>query len=241
MEESDAKLTAFMEKSDSKLSVFIDSQQRTNKEISDKLSHLNRLTDTVAENSRRIAQLELDNANLVREIHELKSARPAHDAHLCNELIVSGLPSTTSITPVKLSENVLAALNVPHLASHVLGVRMVNRVPAATQGSSKVTAASSSMIVTLASSTVCDAIISKKREKGALKQRDICDAGSDRYVYVNVLLPKCTYDLLQRVKRIARENAYKFVWVKNGHICVRSSDGQPIICIDSDADLAKLV
>ncbi|XP_024885090.1 uncharacterized protein LOC112463127 [Temnothorax curvispinosus] len=226
---------------DAKISAFIDCQQRTNEELNDKLNCLNRLTDTVAENSQRIAQLELDNANLVREIRDLKSARSTHDAHLSNELIISGLPSTTSVTPAKLSENVLAALNVPHLACHVLGVRMVSRPPSATQGRSKATTASSSMIVTLASSTVCDVIISKKREKGALKQRDICDAGSDRHVYVNVLLPKYTYDLLQRVKRIAAENSYKFVWVKNGHICVRSSDGQPIIRINSDADLAKLV
>lgn len=93
----------------------------------------------------------------------------------------------------------LTALDVPNLLCHVLGAKFVKRAPSATQ-----VTVSSSMIIAFTSSAVRDTIISKKHEKGALRQRDVYEAGSDRNVYVNELLPKCTFDLLQQVKRIKR-------------------------------------
>ena len=98
-----------------------------------------------------------------------------------------------------------------------------------------------SIIVTLTSRAARDTVITKKRVRRVLLQRDICGNDSDRGVYVNELLPKNTYELLKITKSIAKEKSYKYVWVRDGHIRVRRSDGEPIVHIDSETDLDRLI
>ncbi|XP_077277687.1 uncharacterized protein LOC143905905 [Temnothorax americanus] len=227
-----------MKMSDAKVSAFIDSQQRTNKELSDKLNHLNRLTDSVAQNSQRIAKLEQDSAELTCVIHDLKSAQFFHESHNGNELMVSGLPSALPISPSQLAGNVLTALGVPDLACHVLGPRVVKRSRSESSASST---SSGSVIVTLASNAVRDAVIIKKRARGILRASEVCGGNSDRIIHVNEFLTKSAYDMLQRAKSIAKEKSYKYVWIRNGRICVRHANGEPVIYVDSDTDLAKIV
>ncbi|XP_024875950.1 uncharacterized protein LOC112457257 [Temnothorax curvispinosus] len=241
-ESTDSLLRGLIEQiksTDAKISAFIDSQQRTNEEISVKLSLLDRLNDTVSQNSQRIIKLEQENANLVREVRDLRSARSTQATQSGSELIVSGLPSTLSATPSEIAKNVFATLDVPNLSCHIVNTRLVKREPSSTVPT--VSSPSSSVIISLASSVVRDAVLSSKRSKGAIRQSDVCGGSSHRNVYVNELLPKSTFNLMQQVKRIAKDKSYKYVWVRDGQIHVRRTDGEPVININSDTDLAKLV
>ncbi|XP_024879527.1 uncharacterized protein LOC112459578 [Temnothorax curvispinosus] len=250
IEESDKKMTALMEdqrskteESNNKLTAFIEDQREINREINDKLSKLNCIVETVAHNSQRITKLEQASSTQARDIQALKTAQPIAHTEEENKLIISGLPEALSITPTELVNNIFSALDSRNLSSHVIDVRSMKRrlQSGATPSRSSNAGSLGSIVVTLSSGAVRDAIIAKKRAKRVLKQRDVCGNDSDRNLYVNEMLLKATYDLLQHAKRVAKEKSYKYVWIKQGRICVRSSDSTPIIYIDSMENLTDLV
>ncbi|XP_024882443.1 uncharacterized protein LOC112461431 [Temnothorax curvispinosus] len=233
--------------SDARMSTFIESQQRTNDEINDKLNQLNRIADQVERNCQRITELERESAALAREVSELKTTLSAplvrdEDSN-SNKLIISGVPAALSVSSDEFVKNVFRALDIPNLLCHVLNVRAVVRGPLlAVAGSKPLTPSdTTSLIVTLASAAVRDIVIAKKRSKRTLTQEEVCGDSSERKIYVNELLSKVAYDLLQQTKRTAKQKSYKYVWVSSGRICVRRADGDTIVHIDNAADLAKLI
>ncbi|XP_024879528.1 uncharacterized protein LOC112459579 [Temnothorax curvispinosus] len=247
LSESNARLTEQLKESNAKFSAFVEEQRRTNSELKNKLDRLNSIAGNVERNSQRIVELERQCGALTDEICNLKSDRAGSHSvtHVPtpNELIISGVPAAMSVTPLECVRNVFTTLGIPELSCHVLDVRAVARKPPPVGAGNRSLpiSAANSYIVSLVSGAVRDIVISKKRARRALTQREVCGIDSDRNIYVNELLAKSTYDILKRAKSIAKERSYKYVWVRNGQICVKYSDGDPVIHIDSDTDLAKLV
>ncbi|XP_024880598.1 uncharacterized protein LOC112460227 [Temnothorax curvispinosus] len=251
MKQSDSKISAFIDnqqrindditRSDLRISAFIESQQRTNDVINSKLDQINSLSETVASNTQRISSLELENAALKRELQDLKATHLGRQDCNDNEIIVSGLPEPLSVGPSVAALNMLAVLDASSISPHVLNVRAVRKSPPGSSSSQTNAATGNSLIITVTSSTVRDLIISKKRTKGTIRQGEICGNDSKSFVYINEMLSKDSYELLQQTKRVAKERSYRYVWVKGGRIHVRHSDGKPVIRIDSHADLDKLV
>ncbi|XP_071577021.1 uncharacterized protein [Temnothorax nylanderi] len=231
-----------------RLTEFMESQQRTNIEITDKLNDLNRIADTVSQNSKRIIELEQTVSALEREVGELRNSKSAQsvsttEKSVDNELVISGVPAALPITPTELVQNVFDVLNIKDLSCHVLNVRsMVRKSHAAvSRDRPPRTDETGSIAVTLSSSAVQHEVLSRVRARRGLKQNEVCANNCNRYIYVNEMLSRATYDLLQLTRRAAKDRSYKFVWMRRGRICVRLSEGEPIINIDSEPDLAKLV
>ncbi|XP_024874369.1 uncharacterized protein LOC112456197, partial [Temnothorax curvispinosus] len=198
-----------MKLSDSKISAFIESQQRTNEVINSKLDLINSLSETVANNTQRISSLELENAALKRELHELKTTRLDRQDDNASEIIVSGLPEPLSVAPSAVARNVLVALGAPDISPHILNVRAVRRsLPDSASTPSSASVVKNSLIITVTSNSVRDLIISKKRAKGVLRQGEVCGNDSKTVVHINELLSKDCYELLQQTKRLARERAF---------------------------------
>ncbi|XP_071637526.1 uncharacterized protein [Temnothorax longispinosus] len=202
----------------------------------------------VLENSKRIVTLEQTVSALARKVVELRELRSAPTVPIANEqvsngLVISGVPAVLPVTPLELVHNVFAALNIKDLMCRVINVRPMVRkaLPAADRDRSSRAAETSSIAVTLTACAVRDEVMSKMRTRRVLKQSDVCGNDSDRKIYVNEMLPKATYDLLNSTRRVAKEKSYKYVWIKRGRICVRLSDGKPTINIDSESGLAKLL
>jgi len=88
---------------------------------------LGQIAETVAQNIQRIALLEQENANLKKEIQDLKSFSQSAVPPLSelNEIIISGLPKDTQMSPSEVSSCVLQALNIPELATHIFTTRTV--------------------------------------------------------------------------------------------------------------------
>lgn len=59
-------------------------------------------------------------------------------------------------------------------------------------------------------------------------------------VYINDNLSKQIKQLRWNTKKAATEKGYKFVWVHNGRVLVRKTEGAAVIQITSDRDLTKL-
>ncbi|XP_024890652.1 uncharacterized protein LOC112466660 [Temnothorax curvispinosus] len=231
-----------------RLAGFIESQQRTNKEITDKLSDLSRIADIASQNSKRIVELEQTVSALEREVGEFRNLRSAQsisttDKHIDNELVISGVPAALPITPARLIQNVFESLDVKDLSCHILNVRSMVRKTHKAVGPDcpPRTDETGSIAVTLSSGAVQRTVLLKARAKRELKQSEVCGNDSNRNIHVNEMLSKATYDLLQLTRRTAKDKSYKFVWMKSRRICIRLSEGKPIINIDSKSDLVKLV
>ncbi|XP_036138458.1 uncharacterized protein LOC118644318 [Monomorium pharaonis] len=232
--------------SDAKFSAFIEEQQRTNQELNAKLNQLNVIAGNVEKNSQRISSLEQSCATLVRDVSDLKSHQEssglAPHSQTDNVLIISGVPSTMSITPLALVRNVFTKLDIPELSCHILEVRAVARESGrvVSHDHPLPVSASVSLFVTLASVAVCDIVISKKRVRRVLVQSEVCENDSGENIYVNELLPKNIYELLKQTKHTAKTRSYRYVWISGGRVNVRRSDGEPVIRVDSVADLDRL-
>ncbi|XP_036142152.1 uncharacterized protein LOC118645382 [Monomorium pharaonis] len=231
--------------SDAKFSVFIEEQRRTNHEINAKLNQLNVIAGNVERNSQRISSLEQSCAALARDVGDMRKHQASSDSASHNQtdnmLIISGVPSAASVTSLTIVRNVFSKLGIPELTCHILDVRAVSRESRRGTPHNSLPASSTvSLFVTLASAAVRDAVILKKRACRVLVQRDVCENDSGRNIYVNELLPKNIYELLTQAKRAAKERSYRYVWVSGGRINVRRSDGEPVIRVDSVADLDKL-
>ncbi|XP_036150573.1 uncharacterized protein LOC118648347 [Monomorium pharaonis] len=236
-----------LKQSEARFSAFAEEQRRTNSVLNDKLNYLNSLACSVERNGQRIDALEQQCAALESAVRDFKGdcklSLPASCSPTEDALILSGVPAAMSISPSECARNIFTALGIPDLSCHILKVRSVTRrnQSGAVRDPPGPISSTKSLIITVASSAVRDLVIAKKRERGTLTQREICCNDSSRSVHVNELLPRDTYELLQKTKQVAKANSYTYVWVKNGRIHVRHSDGKPIIYINSESDLGGLI
>lgn len=72
------------------------------------------------------------------------------------------------------------------------------------------------------------------------KPSDIGFETSENSIFFNEHLTRSNKALLQRVKTIAKEKRYTYVWVKNCAIFTRRNDTSPVILISKDLDLNKI-
>lgn len=230
-------------RAEARFSTFVDKQQTMLNSIVDKLGCLNTIAESIAQINQRVESLESENATLKREVNCLKASH-SREGHVYTDIVISGLPSVPSITPLDQIRRVFNALDASELQCHILDVRPSVRPQSTVSSASSDRGRKdsiSSYFVSLTSVAVRRAIISKKRVKRILTQKEVDPSGSDRLVHVNEVFSKETYSLLQRTKRVAKEKSYKYVWCREGQICVRKSNGGPIIYVNSDGDLAKNV
>lgn len=228
-----------------KQNAFMEQQTKTNLEIMAKLDCIPQIAQKVREHDEEIRELRHDVQRLSENLlAQGTSTRPAMSS-LTAEIILAGIPSTITSTPLEIAEQIFAALGISNLMSDILSIRVLpkksnsNIATRDAQGpSTKVETIS--YIVTLKSTPVRDFIISKKRTKPNLRACDVFANDAPGLIYVNELLPSDIYNLFLRTKAKAAATAHKFVWTRSGLIFVRRDNGQPIIQIKSDADLSKL-
>lgn len=65
--------------------------------------------------------------------------------------------------------------------------------------------------------------------------------GPARPVYMSETLSFKTQRLFYMAREFARDNSYSYCWTSRGNIYLRKIDGQPLIRIQSEADLSKLM
>ncbi|CAH0724909.1 unnamed protein product, partial [Brenthis ino] len=85
-----------------------------------------------------------------------------------------------------------------------------------------------------------DDFLSKTKQLKSLKACDLGFPSSQSLIFFNDHLTSLNKSLLRQVKIKAKDNNYRFVWVKNCSIMVRKSESSPILHINNTADLFKI-
>lgn len=147
---------------------------------------------------------------------------------------IQGVPETKN-------ENLLEIFaNITQLAGFPIDVNsdvdFINRVAPMTLNTKKPKA----IVVRFLARYKKDDCLNRLRKLRDLKACDVGFAGSNSAIYFNDHLTKTNKLLLGETKKIATENNYKWVWVRNCCIMVRRNDSSTVMNISTNEDLKKI-
>lgn len=208
---------------------------------------LNTLTATVQHNTAASSF----NSSEIESLKNLRTyAQPVAD------IIVTGIPDSITLPYRDIVLLILRHLDLAGLNNDILDTRKVEKKPSPDTTNTQPNATNAqpanqspshnvfSIIVKFKSVEIRNFIIDAKRRAGTITVADIFpDAGvasTQGTIYVNELLPTCTYVLYKKTKKQARELKYARVWMRNGSIFVRKTATSKEIPIATENDLNKL-
>ncbi|KAF6201177.1 hypothetical protein GE061_005624 [Apolygus lucorum] len=90
------------------------------------------------------------------------------------------------------------------------------------------------------SSEAADALIKAAKTDKNITANQLYKGWPNDRVYINENLTSYRADLLRRAKVKAKENGYKYVWLKNFIVHVRKDDGERVLTIKTIADLERM-
>ena len=210
------------------------------------MSHRIEALEANADSARSDAvELRKENSSLRSQIADLSNRLSSVESvHASSDIAISGLPLSLTDTPRVMVQKVFIALRISHLDADILEVRVLVGKPGGAVGERRSTltanTASKSLLVVLKSPRVRDFIMDKKREHKELTVKEVFGLDQQGNVFVKEFLPASVYGLLRRTKAVAAHAEFKYVWTRSGVICVRKTNGSPVILIKTEADFVNL-
>lgn len=188
----------------------------------------------IDEVERRVVAVEKQQgaaAELQVRVEALENSSEARDQWLrASNAELKGVPQKTN-------ENLFEVLSrIGVVVSNAVArdkINFIARVPTREEGRIK------PIIVSFNSRYDKENFVAAARAFGNLSVSDIGFGGKDR-IFVNDHLTINQKQLLTLAKKLVKEKAYKFCWVKHGKIMVRRNETSPFIQIRSSNDLSKI-
>lgn len=176
------------------------------------------------------------------EISELKSDLSKVQSNLNKKLQWDRLQNI-EITNVPESKNEVLSDIITNIAKHV-GITMAAtdlEFSTRVQPMKTTPGVPRAIITKVRNRVLKDSIIHGVRKNKGLTTQDIGLPGETKDIFVNEHLTIENRTLHKKVRQLATEKMYTFVWVKNCRIFVRKGDKTPIIHVASEDDLKKIV
>lgn len=202
--------------------------------------HVRNLQSQVKDKDRVIKTLENEQSKLQKEFSELSSRLTSLES------ISRGCNIEIQAVPEKNGENLMSSLfkmceimNVPLLDSDL---RACWRVAKMDPTSSR----PRNIIVTVASPSLRDSILSaytrynKEHRDNRLNSTHIGIEGESRMIYLSEHLSREAKQLHYSARMFAKENDYKFVWIKYGQIYLRKDINADAIRVKNKDFLKKI-
>lgn len=176
-----------------------------------------------------------ENKRLNARIKELERREDeAEQYSRLNCVEINGIPESNNENVVQLVKSVGNSLGIPISdemvdVCHRLGNRRIgeNRPRA--------------IIVKFTRRIVKEELLVKRRVKRNLNTADI--GFTDRLadvIYINESLTKCRRELHKEVRLLKKKKGFSYVWVRNGRILVRPTEGAKVIAVTTMDDLERL-
>lgn len=96
------------------------------------------------------------------------------------------------------------------------------------------------IVVKFTSRIVKEEMLRKRRVKRNLNTSDIGLPGPANVIYMNESLTSTRRQVFNAVRTLKKEKGFTFVWVRNGKILVRTSEGDKVIVVTNMADVEEL-
>lgn len=200
------------------------------------MSRIEKSIDEMKQERERSNKIQVEQVQsfkkVISDVAELK-------AENLKELIISGLlrSEEDGVDMKDLVLNVLKFLGVNADKSDLRRVRILkgkNQTAANARGPAP-------LVATFFSSSLCQKILAAKREKKIITNADVTEnCVSTKKIFINEMLNKSSYQLLQECKSWAKANKYKYAWYNYGRILLKANDNAEPIVIMSKDDLQNL-
>ena len=183
----------------------------------DKLSHLEHKVKSMESQMSRISSLEAKIDNMEQQ------------ARNCN-IEISNLPERRGENLMTLVKELGSAMKLTITAGDVVSV---HRVPHADNKNNF----PKNIIVKFTSRMLRDDVLAAVRLKKGICSSDLNFDGEPRKVYINEHLTLKNKILFREARIAAKQNNYRYVWVKNGSILVRKSDNCTVFFVSSSSEI----
>lgn len=164
---------------------------------------------------------------LIAKIDHLEQLSRQCNVEICN------LPERRNENLPAVVETIGNVLKCPISLNDIVAV---HRVPHAHQQNTR----PKNIILKFSTRLQRDNMLSAFRKANSLKTDQIGMSGTSTSIYVNEHLTLKRKQLFRRARELANKCNYKYVWIRNGTILVRESDGAAAFSIRGDADLNKI-
>lgn len=202
-------------------------------------ARLDSLVDSFHSQGAELTQLKEENANLRREIDDVKTLVSSPPKA---QLKISGIPAAVTLDERAIYSAVLNKLGIPNFANSVLSARKIKfKETQAARDPSK--APTQAIIVEFMSAQIRDHVVGVARAHGELFSEEVFLGVPSQGVriFCHEFLAQPTNDLFRKTKEKARSANFKFTWTKNGSIFTRKDNNSDIIRILTEQDLEKII
>lgn len=198
-------------------------------EYHDLLKKVDSLASSEAANSGKIKKLELENSKMIKETANLHRQLQQMEQYGRNKnLEIHNVKETKDEKVMSIVLECAKMINIPLEpqdieAAHRLKGNPKNRRPPP-------------ILVQLKSRTIRDKLTAKK--KTGLASKNLVSGGDDTPIFINENLNQFHKELFWKSRNWAKENNYKYCWVKHGKIWLRKLDGEDALQISDFEDLS---
>lgn len=198
------------------------------------------LQKKISEKDGMIKSLENQQSELQKECITLNNRLSALEkaSRGCN-IEIQAVPEMKSENPMEIFLNLCKAINAPILDSEIRSCRRVAKMDTSTSRPRNI-------LVTVASSRLRDNVLSashrfnKEHPNNKLNSQHVGINGDTRRIYVSEHLSPDTKQLHFATRQFAKDNNYKFVWVKYGQIYLRKDIDAVAIRVTNKDFLKKI-
>ncbi|XP_048489186.1 uncharacterized protein LOC125491396 [Plutella xylostella] len=194
----------------------------------------------ISEATKSINELESLNCQLQADIKSLERRLNAAEKHSRSlNLEVHAVPERRNENVVLIFKKLCEIIGYPIVDSDIRSCRRVAKMNTNSDRPR-------SILVTLPSERCRDDIISAVRKfnrnnpKEHISSTHVEVPGEKQLIYVGEHLPPSAKELHSVARRFAKDNHYKFVWVKFGKIYLRKDEKSPPLLIKDKCNLPKL-
>lgn len=175
--------------------------------------------------------LETTIHTLQRDVEGIKAEFMASDQRSrLNNVEIRGVPLSKTENLFTIVESISRKVN---FSFPMTQINYISRIP---MYNSK----DKTIIVSFLNRYIKEDFVAAARACKTLSTLDLGFQGTSTRVYVNDHLNAHSKTLLNKTKLLAKQNSYKYVWVKHGKIHIRKNDTSKSFVITKDNDLNKL-
>lgn len=203
---------------------------------SDKITDFEEILKQLALNMKQIDLLKSENMKLKSDVNTLTNKLDALEQHSRNNNIeIHGVPEVKNENLFNVLDGICKFINIDVNTSHI---DYIHRI------STRNTDLPKPIIVRFTSRLYKENLIGAARTK---QKKDINNTtsgllleGAHKPIFINENLTNDKKLLFKECRKFAKDNKYKFSWVKNGNIFLRKDDNTKVHLISSSAVLNKL-
>ncbi|KOB52155.1 Zinc finger DNA binding protein [Operophtera brumata] len=199
------------------------------------------IKNKIAERDSKIEELESESIRVQRELTSLNNRLSAVEKISRDHNVeIQGVPESRSENLLGIFKSLCTAVSTPIADNDIRGFRRVAKIDPTSDRPRNI-------IITLSSPRLRDLLLSavhrynKSNAKDMLSSRHLGITVDSRRVYVVEHISPESKQIHAASRKFARDNSYKYVWVKYGQVFLRKDDNSNAVRVKSCDYLKSLV